>query len=747
MNLHVSIGGVDVTDLTLFNSEIRKDSSDSISTATLHFLSDFDRLARYDDGTSFYDSARYAFRPTEWQEVVLTDDSATRQFAGYITSIEREQIEGNITKYVCSCSDYGILLDRTTVNTTYLNESDEDIILDAFTGVSGITVNASNIALLVADLATFEAKDITLRELLENICELTGGEWRVDYNRNLLYYASGSIAAPFGLSDEPDGVTTFKHGIESLTRDFSNAANRITVLGGLTDGGTEISAAARNLESQAKYGVLSATVVDRNIPDQATAELRARAELAQRAFPSLNGRVKTWKDGLDVGQTITITNKPYAISQSFVIRSISVTFIRPGAALDNGDGLEYRAEYDIEFGQRQPDLIAALRRLERQAKQSTSTPVANVPPAAIRTDNFAATIQPVHLVSAKPSGAEWNAYPDDAIFLLTTDRKLYRRNGNDWTAAVPTVDLTGVIEEIQIASAAVTEAKLAAAAVTETKIASDAVSSPKIVAGAVLAGKIATGAVETDKLAAGAVTAGKIGAAAVEAGKIAAGAVTAGTIAADAVTAGTLAAGAIRAVDAVFENGAIRTADIADAQITNAKISTLSADKITSGTIDAGTITVTNLNASNITTGSLNGTRLADGSVADSKIISLDADKITAGTINASIITVTNLNASNITSGSMSVSRLTSGTMTVASGQGIGITDGSTTLTLTPNGIARAFSVIEMFNDVRGYGYLRADGGFRTSSNTGISGSITYAKPGGGSGTLYFNGGIIYDVS
>jgi hypothetical protein len=56
------------------------------------------------------------------------------------------------------------------------------------------------------------------------------------------------------------------------------------------------------------------------------------------------------------------------------------------------------------------------------------------------------------------------------------------------------------------------------------------------------------------------------------------------------------------------------TADIGDAQITNAKIDSVSANKLTAGTIDANVITVTNLNASNVTSGTLNGIGMTIGS-------------------------------------------------------------------------------------------------------------------------------------
>lgn len=82
---------------------------------------------------------------------------------------------------------------------------------------------------------------------------------------------------------------------------------------------------------------------------------------------------------------------------------------------------------------------------------------------------------------------------------------------------------------------------------------------------------------------------------------------------------------------------------------------TINATNITAGTIDASQVNVTNLNADNITSGSIN------------------ADRISGGTIDASEITVTNLSASSITSGSMSADRISGGVIDASDISGVNI--------------------------------------------------------------------------
>jgi hypothetical protein len=162
------------------------------------------------------------------------------------------------------------------------------------------------------------------------------------------------------------------------------------------------------------------------------------------------------------------------------------------------------------------------------------------------------------IVSSLPSTGNFQG----RLVFLTTDNKLYRWTGSAWTAAVPTVDLTGTISEVQIANAAVTEAKIATSAITETKISSSAVTSPKISAGAVVAGKIAAGAVQAGNIAAGAIVANDIAAGTITATNIAGSTITGDKIVANTITGGLLATSGI----------ITQVAQIGDALISNAKI-------------------------------------------------------------------------------------------------------------------------------------------------------------------------------
>lgn len=71
---------------------------------------------------------------------------------------------------------------------------------------------------------------------------------------------------------------------------------------------------------------------------------------------------------------------------------------------------------------------------------------------------------------------------------------------------------------------------------------------------------------------------------------------------------------------AMIGKEAVGTSQIADGSITDAKIVGLTANKITAGTLDAGVIEVINLNAANITVGTINGIQIAAGAIDMTKL-------------------------------------------------------------------------------------------------------------------------------
>jgi hypothetical protein len=261
---------------------------------------------------------------------------------------------------------------------------------------------------------------------------------------------------------------------------------------------------------------------------------------------------------------------------------------------------------------------------------------------------------------------------------LTTDGKLYRWDGSQWTAAVETVDLVGTIVADEVADGAITTAAFATgiapveivatlpatgnfagrtvflttdsktyrhtgspsgsagftAAVpavdvtgqlTDAQIA--AISAVKLT-GQITSTQITDDAITTPKIAVGAVTAAEITAGAITTEKIAAGAVTAATIDAGAITATKIAADAI------------------------------TADKIAANAITAGAVAAGAISTSELAAGAVNADKIAAGAITTEKIA---ANAVTAGTIAADAVTSAKIAANAVTAGKIAADAITAG--------------------------------------------------------------------------------------
>ena len=570
MRLRAAFDGYDASDATLIAPlTIRQDSSEAISTCELTIFQG-QGVARYDQ--SRYGQATYqGWSPQEWNEVVIWDQDTTQiMFAGYVLAIARA-IEGPYVRYELQCSDWAIILERRLITQSWpAGTPDSTVVADVLRVVPELT--EGTIVTQIGDLGALEYKDSRVRDVLDDVCALTGGEWNVSYDGKLNYYRQGSILPPFGLSDRPDGVTTMPYQIEDIGSDFADAANRVTVLGAVTDTG-EIRAVADHAVSQTQYGLLSITLVDRNLSDPATAQVWAQTEVATRSFPKPTYTVVVWEPGLTRGMTVPIEAVKYGIDRDMILRSLEIVIAAPDPARlpESGHVLKYTAT----LGWRPPDMTYTLRRMQRKPVQSTKAPMAVVDIPPIGPDDFVEGIAPVYIVGGKPT--DWTQYPADAVFFNTTDRKLYRRTGDDWTAVVDAAEIEGQLQTTQLAPGSVTSTVLADGSVVTAKIPAGAIQEPQIAASAVTANAIAANAVYAEAVQANAIRSIHLIANAVVAGKIAALAVVAGNIAADAVTAGTIAAAAVVA-------GNVAANAIA---ANNIQAGAITADKIQAGSIDS----------------------------------------------------------------------------------------------------------------------------------------------------------------
>ncbi len=660
MRVRCAVNGFDLSQFALIDgATITQDSKEAISTADISLFSYFGQ-SRYDHAQYDHADFEYSWTVQEWNEIVLWDQDTTQLlFAGYVLSIEQSAM-GPHVRMELHCSDWGIILERTLITQTWPDGTpDSTIVEDLLRLVPSLS--AGTIVTQMANLGTIEVKDQRIRDVLDMICTLTGGEWNVSYDGKLNYYREGSIVAPFGFSDVPNGTTLMPYQPDQIGNDFSDAANRVTVLGAV-DGANEVRYTAEDRASQLQYGILSITLVDRNLSDRATANAWAQTEVAVRARPKPTATVSYFAPGLTRGMTVYIEAGKYGLFASMIMRSLTVVIMAPDRTRSPETG--HRLKYTASLGTRPPDLVYSLRRMQRRPEQPTIAPVANVAPGSITAGDLAAGIAPVYIVDHKPVGAEWNNFPADAIFFFTGDRKLYRRIGNDWTAVVDTADIVGQLQTTQFAPGSVTTTILADGSVVTAKIPAGAITAPQIAIGAVTPSAIADGAVVTAKIPAGAITGPQLAASSVTANAIAANAIAASNLQAGSVTANAIAANSVSA-------GALQANSVAANHV---QAGAITATALAAGSVSANAIAANAVYSEAIQANAIKSLHLVANAVVAGKIAALAvvagnlaADSVTAGTIAAAAVRIGNIAAGAVTAGTIAAEAVTAGTIQTGS--------------------------------------------------------------------------------
>lgn len=166
------------------------------------------------------------YQPSLSQEVILMNGS-TKVFGGVIIEMV-EKVEG-LAKYLhVVCKDYSETLDQQLVSKSYtsmtVNDIIDDIITTFTTGFTTTNVNCTT----VIDSVSFNYLPVS--KCLQKLTDVLGNyEWYVDYDKDINFFQSQSITAPFGLTDTS---ANFEFGSLQLKRDTSQLRNEIIVRGG-----------------------------------------------------------------------------------------------------------------------------------------------------------------------------------------------------------------------------------------------------------------------------------------------------------------------------------------------------------------------------------------------------------------------------------------------------------------------------------------------------------------------------------
>lgn len=165
--------------------------------------------------------------PALGDEVTLEED-AVKIFGGIVVG-RREQIEGGIlVGWDLSVKDFTHTLDRKLVAKRYENQTARAIILDIIsTYTTGFTT--TNVATDTPLIGSVKFNYEPVSKAIQQIADLIGWDWYVDYDKDIHFFAENTVPAPFNITDTSDNL---EWGSLVFDRNILEMVNSVIVRGG-----------------------------------------------------------------------------------------------------------------------------------------------------------------------------------------------------------------------------------------------------------------------------------------------------------------------------------------------------------------------------------------------------------------------------------------------------------------------------------------------------------------------------------
>lgn len=187
---------------------------------------------------------------SDGQPISIYDDSAVLIFAGYLLFPKKfVPITNNAIFYDLECVDQHQIADRFLVAKTYLNTSAQDIANDLYYtylepegvtigDIDGVSLFPANDLFPADDLFPFASTVIleqatfprvgTVADAMNELAEITGYQWYIDYNKEFYFAPRTFFNAPFDITDTSAIVNI------NVRQDKSQYRNRQYIRGGLS---------------------------------------------------------------------------------------------------------------------------------------------------------------------------------------------------------------------------------------------------------------------------------------------------------------------------------------------------------------------------------------------------------------------------------------------------------------------------------------------------------------------------------
>jgi hypothetical protein len=222
VQLEVKVNGIDITDNVWL-----QDPGEAMQIVNV--------LTRQIDTCSFtvgnYGSLT-AFK--EWDELIVRDvATSTRLFAGFIQTINKKLSKtGNRLDAKVTAGDYAAWLDHVLVKQQFLVSTTDAAMLAYIFNLYAPEFDATTNVAALKTYPRIRFNRMTLRQIIDQLADAAGGNWYIDYNKKLHFFALDETLTPFNLSDAPNLTTTYPYEKMVKNDDGTGVVNRVEVVGG-----------------------------------------------------------------------------------------------------------------------------------------------------------------------------------------------------------------------------------------------------------------------------------------------------------------------------------------------------------------------------------------------------------------------------------------------------------------------------------------------------------------------------------
>lgn len=166
--------------------------------------------------------------PSTDDEITIVLGSGVTLFAGYVVASKQTSVQKTgVVEATIDCVDHVRLFDRNLVHKTYEDMTDKQIIDDIVnTYCPGFGITTTNVTTGVTiDQISFNY--IQPSQCMRQICDLTGRNWYIDYDKDIHYFPLTTNSAPFDIDSSESRYLDLQ-----ISKDASQLKNRVYVRGG-----------------------------------------------------------------------------------------------------------------------------------------------------------------------------------------------------------------------------------------------------------------------------------------------------------------------------------------------------------------------------------------------------------------------------------------------------------------------------------------------------------------------------------